>query len=125
VLSDDFLLRHALRPLDGLDDGPLHDALRHASNERIVATPRLSFIVQDDLLTAVNAGQASNEASGNGPAGRWTTKGLHGQPAHLATIGPGLFKYVRGAGDLVRGEALLSPVRRPQPTAALTPRAAA
>jgi hypothetical protein len=53
----------------------------------------------------------------------WTAKGFHGEPAYLAAIGLGLFNYQRGAGDLVRGEALLNLVGGPQ--SSVTPRSAA
>lgn len=44
----------------------------------------------------------------------WTAKGFHGEPGHLAAIGLGLFNYRRGAGDVVRGEALLNLLGGPQ-----------
>ena len=67
VLGDDFLLGHALLwPLGGLDGAALRAALCHAVDERIVATLRLSFVDQDDLLAAaLNAGQPGEGMSGN------------------------------------------------------------
>lgn len=54
----------------------------------------------------------------------WITKGFHGEPAHLAAIGLGLFNYRRGAGDIVRGEALLNLLGGPQPSPILATTAA-
>jgi 5-methylcytosine-specific restriction protein B len=72
VLSDDFLLGHALLwPLGGLDGDNLRAALCRAFSERIVATLRITFIDQDDLLAAVlNAGQPNAPISSG--LARWT-----------------------------------------------------
>lgn len=38
----------------------------------------------------------------------WEVCGFHGMPAHLATIGLGLFSYRRGSGDIERAQRLLA-----------------
>lgn len=50
----------------------------------------------------------------------WSTDAFNGKPAHLAAIGIGLFSYRRGAGDVERGEALLSLLDGPQAVATPT-----
>jgi 5-methylcytosine-specific restriction protein B len=75
------LLGHALLwPLGGLGGAALREALCHAFDERIVATLRLSFIDQDDLLAAaLNAGQPGEGASGNSLA-EWREPPAAAQP---------------------------------------------
>jgi 5-methylcytosine-specific restriction protein B len=54
VLGDDFLLGHALLwPVGAASDGTVREALCQAFDQRIVASLRLTFADQDDLLAAV------------------------------------------------------------------------
>jgi 5-methylcytosine-specific restriction enzyme B len=70
VLGDDFQLGHALLwPLGGLSGAELREALCHSVDERIVASLRLSFVDQDDLLAGVlGAGQSGGGANAGGLA---------------------------------------------------------
>jgi 5-methylcytosine-specific restriction protein B len=103
VLGDDFLLGHALLwPLGGLAGPELRQALCHAVDERIVATLRLAFVDQDDLLAAVlGAGQAAGAGAAGGVA-QW----LEPPAAVEAVSAPRL--VVRRLSDLPWKEAAAS-----------------
>jgi 5-methylcytosine-specific restriction protein B len=73
VLSDDFLLGHALLwPVGEADGAATRDALCRAFDQRVTASLRITFTDQDDLLAAVLGAGEPDDAPAPGPrVARW------------------------------------------------------